>query len=142
MARLRLTPQRREFFELFSTASENAVEIARLLVELLQRFPDDGALIGQIKEREHRGDRLTQDVIDLLNRTFVTPFDRDDIYRLATALDDVCDHVDEAADNMAVYGVTAVPERAKEQAWQWTVAVEAGLEASASVGSSSSSGSS
>ena len=116
MARLRLTPQRREFFALLSTASDNAVDIARLLVELLERFPDDGALIGEIKEREHKGDRLTQDVIDLLNRTFVTPFDRDDIYRLATALDDVCDHVDEAADNIGVYGVTQVPERAREQA--------------------------
>ena len=116
MARLRLTPQRREFFHLFTTASENAVEISRLLVDLLDRFPDDGALTGRIKECEHRGDRLTQDVIDLLNRTFVTPFDRDDIYRLATAIDDVCDHVDEAADNIDAYEVVDVPDRALQQA--------------------------
>ena len=54
MARLRLTPQKREFFDLYSQASANTVEIARLLVELLDRFPDGGkALIGQIKELEH-----------------------------------------------------------------------------------------
>ena len=114
---LRLTPQKREFFHLYSRASANAVEISRLLVELLERFPaEDGELIGEIKEREHDGDRLTHEVVDLLNRTFVTPFDRDDMYRLAGAIDDVCDHVDEAAENLATYGVERVPAKAVEQA--------------------------
>jgi predicted phosphate transport protein (TIGR00153 family) len=113
----RLTPQKREFFQLYSQASANAVEISRLLVELLERFPaEDGELIGEIKEREHDGDRLTHEVVDLLNRTFVTPFDRDDMYRLAGAIDDVCDHVDEAAENLATYGVERVPAKAVEQA--------------------------
>src|SRR5436309_5435506 len=117
MARLRLIPQNREFFELYAQASANAVEIARLLVELLERFPEDGSrLIGQIKDREHEGDRLTHDVVDLLNRTFVTPFDRDDMYRLASALDDVCDHVDEAASNIASYGVQRVRPASVQQA--------------------------
>src|SRR5262249_1294987 len=81
LVKVRLTPQRREFFQIYGSASVNAVEIARLLVELLNRFPDDGAeLIPRVKEREHEGDRLTHEVIDLLNRTFVTPFDRDDMY--------------------------------------------------------------
>ncbi len=115
--RIRLTPERREFYELFAKASANAVDIGRLLVQLLDRFPEDGAeLIGRIKEHEHTGDRLTHDVVDLLNRTFVTPFDRDDIYRLSAALDDVCDHVDEAADNLGSYGVESVPAKAREQA--------------------------
>lgn len=115
--RIRLTPQKREFFELFTHASSNAVEISRLLVDLLGRFPDDGAeLITQIKEREHTGDRLTHEVVDLLNRTFVTPFDRDDIYRLAAAVDDVCDNIDEAADKLGSYGVEGVPQKAQEQA--------------------------
>jgi uncharacterized protein len=115
--RLRLTPQNREFFVLFSQASANAVEIARMLVELLDRFPDDGAgLISQIKEREREGDRLRHDLVLLLNRTFVTPFDRDDIYRLSSVLDDICDHVDEAADDLGLYGVERVPEKAREQA--------------------------
>jgi predicted phosphate transport protein (TIGR00153 family) len=117
MARLRLTPQKREFFELYTRASANTVEIARLLVELLDNFPQDGReLIARIKDREHEGDRLTHEVVDLLNRTFVTPFDRDDMYRLAGALDDICDHVDEAADNLGVYGVERVPEKARSQA--------------------------
>ncbi len=117
MALLRLTPQNRAFFELYTRASANAVEISRLLVELLEGFPSsDGELIRRIKEREHEGDRLTHEVVDLLNRTFVTPFERDDMYRLAGAIDDVCDHVDEAADNLGTYGVEGVPERAVEQA--------------------------
>jgi predicted phosphate transport protein (TIGR00153 family) len=117
MARLRLTPQKREFFELYARASANTVEIARLLVQLLESFPDDGdTLITQIKAREHDGDELTHEVVNLLNRTFVTPFDRDDMYRLASAIDDVCDHVDEAADNLGSWGVERVPQKARDQA--------------------------
>jgi uncharacterized protein len=114
---IRLTPQRREFFELYTQASANAVAIAASLVALLDRFPEgkDEAL-RDIKELEHEGDRLTHDVIYLLNRTFVTPFDRDDMYRLATAIDDVVDHIDEAADNLDMFKVQSIPERAKEQA--------------------------
>ncbi len=115
--KIRLTPQNREFYSLFGGASRNTVEISRLLVQLLDRFPEDGAtLIRQIKDREHEGDRITHEIVDLLNRTFVTPFDRDDIYRLASAVDDVCDHVDEAADNLALYGVKQVPDAARAQA--------------------------
>jgi predicted phosphate transport protein (TIGR00153 family) len=115
--RIRFIPQRREFFELFSRASSNAVDIGRLLVQLLDRFPTEGAeLIGQIKEHEHTGDDLTTEVVALLNRTFVTPFDRDDIFRLASAIDDVCDYVDETADNLGSYGISEVPRHAREQA--------------------------
>jgi uncharacterized protein len=114
--RVTLKPQNRAFFGLFSRASTNAVEIARLLVELLDRFPENAELIRRIKDREHEGDRLTHEVVDLLNRTFVTPFDRDDMYRLAAAIDDVCDHMDEAADNIALYGVRVIPPEAKAQA--------------------------
>jgi predicted phosphate transport protein (TIGR00153 family) len=115
--RLRLTPQNREFYRLYGRASANAVEIARTLADLLDRFQDEvGSVIAQVKEHEREGDRLTHDVIDLLNRTFVTPFDRDDMYRLATAIDDVCDHIDEAADDIGLYGVKQIPDEAKAQA--------------------------
>ena len=115
--RLRFKPQRSEFFVLFSQAAENAVEITSLLKELLGAFPEDGReLISQIKEREHEGDRLTTQLVGLLNRTFVTPFDRDDIFRLATSIDDICDLVDEAALNVELYDVRRIPERAREQA--------------------------
>jgi predicted phosphate transport protein (TIGR00153 family) len=115
--RLRLKPQNRRFFELFTAASANTVAITQLLVELLSAFPEEGReLIAKIKEREHDGDRLTSDLIGLVNRTFVTPFDRDDIFRLANALDDICDLVDEAATNVELYDVRRIPERAREQA--------------------------
>ena len=115
--KIRLTPQTKEFFRLFSGASTNCVTIAEELVALLAAFPTGaGERIARIKELEHVGDRFTHDVIDLLNRSFVTPFDRDDIYKLATALDDVCDHVDEAADKLGLYGVVSVPEVARQQA--------------------------
>jgi len=115
--KIRLTPQHKEFFRLYERAATNAVETARLLVELLDRFPDDGSeIVRRVKDREHEGDRLTHEIVDLLNRTFVTPFDRDDMYRLASALDDICDHVDEAADNVGLYGVKVIPDDAKQQA--------------------------
>ena len=117
MPRFRLVPQTREFFELYSRASANVIEIARLLSELLASFPEENPTItGQIRDREHDGDRLTHEIVDLLNRTFVTPFDRDDMYRLAGALDDVCDLIDEAADNIELYGVKVIPDQAKDQA--------------------------
>src|SRR6266540_6470661 len=116
MARISLVPQKREFFELFARASANAVEISRRLVQLLDEFPSDDNLMREIKELEHEGDRVTREVVDLLNRTFVTPFDRDDMYRLAGAIDDVCDYVDEASGNIVGYGVTRVREAARNQA--------------------------
>jgi uncharacterized protein len=115
MVKFNLIPQKREFFELYSRASKNSVAIAERLVQLLQSFPDgSGERIREIKE--HEGDRLTHDVVDLLNRTFVTPFDRDDMYRLSGALDDICDHIDEAAGNIVGYGVETVRPQALAQA--------------------------
>jgi uncharacterized protein len=116
VARISLVPQKREFFVLYSRAAQNAVEIARLLVQLLEEFPAGDALLRDIKELEHEGDRLTREVVALLNRTFVTPFDRDDMYELASALDDICDHIDEAAGNIAGYGVKEIRPSAKDQA--------------------------
>jgi uncharacterized protein len=114
--RLRLTPQKREFFGLYTSAAANCREIARLLLELVEGWPESRGLQQAIRDAEHEGDRLTHEVIMLLNSTFVTPFERDDMYRLATVLDDICDHVDEAADDIDAYEVTDVPPRAIEQA--------------------------
>src|SRR5712691_9678735 len=105
MSPLRLTPQKREFFDLFTQASANAREIARLLVELLEDWPASREKLHDIREAEHEGDRLTREVINLLNQTFVTPLDRDDMYRLATVIDDICDYIDEADDNIDAYEV-------------------------------------
>ena len=117
MVRISLVPQRREFYDLYNRAAENNVAVARLLVRLLEGFPNDrDTLARDIKDAEHEGDRLTHEVVDLLNRTFVTPFDRDDMYRLAAALDDICDHVDEAAGDILGYGVTEIRDSARQQA--------------------------
>jgi uncharacterized protein len=117
VARLSLIPQKREFFELYNRAAGNIGAIAELLVQLLDRFPDGADdLVREVKDAEHEGDRLTHDVVDLLNRTFVTPFDRDDMYRLAGALDDICDHIDEAAGRIVSYGVGEIRLQAREQA--------------------------
>jgi predicted phosphate transport protein (TIGR00153 family) len=116
LARITFVPQKREFFVLYNRAARNAVEIARLLIRLLDEFPGNDELLRDIKELEHEGDRLTRELVDLLNRTFVTPFDRDDMYELASALDDICDHIDEAAGNISGYGVRDIRPFAKEQA--------------------------
>ena len=117
MARLSLVPQKREFFDLYNHAAANAVEISQRLIDLLDEFPQGAEnRMRDIKELEHAGDRITHDLVDLINRTFVTPFDRDDMYRLAGVLDDICDNVDDSAEKVIGYGVTAVPALAQRQA--------------------------
>jgi predicted phosphate transport protein (TIGR00153 family) len=117
VARISLVPQKREFYELYNRAAANTVEISGKLVELLDAFPDGASdRMRDIKELEHAGDGLTHDLIDLINRTFVTPFDRDDMYRLAGVLDDICDHIDDSAEKLVGYGVEHVPEAARQQA--------------------------
>jgi predicted phosphate transport protein (TIGR00153 family) len=117
VARFTLVPQKREFYDLYNRAAANTVAISERLVALLDRFPD-GAESGMrdIKELEHEGDRITHDLIDLINRTFVTPFDRDDMYRLASVLDDVADNIDDSAEKIVGYGVREVREQARRQA--------------------------
>jgi uncharacterized protein len=117
VAPLNLIPQKREFFVLYNRAAANIIEIAERLIDLLERFPEGAEdLTREVKELEHEGDRLTHELVDLINRTFVTPFDRDDMYRLAGALDDICDHVDEAAGKIVSYGIEEIREPARGQA--------------------------
>ena len=113
---IQLIPQRREFFDLFTAASANARRFQLPSSTCSSEWPDGRDKLRDIRELEHEGDRLTHEVINLLNRTFVTPFDRDDMYRLASVIDDVCDHVDEAADNIDAYEVRDVPAKARQQA--------------------------
>src|SRR4051794_23047594 len=83
---------------------------------MLAEFPERIDLRGRINDLEHEGDDITHEIVRLLNSTFVTPLDREDIYALATRIDDICDHVDEAADDVVLYGVRRVPEEAVGQA--------------------------
>jgi predicted phosphate transport protein (TIGR00153 family) len=117
VARLNLVPQKREFYDLFNQAAANAVAISLKLIDLLDEFPATAeARMRDVKELEHEGDRLTHELVDLINRTFVTPFDRDDMYRLAGVLDDICDHVDDAAEKIIGYGAREIREPARRQA--------------------------
>ena len=116
MPKFRLTPQNREFYELLNRAAANLVSTSQLLLDLLEHYPDRRALVDEIKDREHEGDRVTHEIVQLINRSFVTPIDREDIYSLATAIDDVCDFMDQVADELNLYGVDEVPREAIEQA--------------------------
>jgi predicted phosphate transport protein (TIGR00153 family) len=117
VARISLVPQKREFYDLYNRAAANTVAISEKLVQLLDEFPTNADTgMRDIKELEHEGDRITHDLIDLINRTFVTPFDRDDMYRLASVLDDVADAIDDSAEKVVGYGVREVREQARQQA--------------------------
>jgi uncharacterized protein Yka (UPF0111/DUF47 family) len=83
-----------------------------LLERLLVNFPDSGELAGEIRDCEHEGDRITHDIIDRLNHTFVTPIDREDILALASALDDIVDYTEEVADYLGLYRIEAPMEQA------------------------------
>jgi predicted phosphate transport protein (TIGR00153 family) len=116
MAKLRLTPQNKGFYALFDRAATNLVSTSQLLLDLLEHYPDRRALVDEIKDREHEGDRVTHEIVQLVNKTFVTPIDSEDIFDLATALDDICDFMDQVADELNLYGVEEVPPEAIEQA--------------------------
>ena len=116
MARLRLIPQNRQFFVLFNEAAANLIAISEVLHEMLAGFPETRDLAAQVHDLEHRGDEITHEIVRLLSSTFVTPLDREDLYALAGTLDDVCDYIDEAADEIILYGVRAVPPEALGQA--------------------------
>ena len=114
--RLRIFPRDESFFDLFEAAADNMAESARLLDDLLQDFVDPELKAKRLVEHEHEGDRITHAILTRLNSTFITPFDREDIYALATQLDDVVDAVEEAADMLILHKVTEPIEPVREQA--------------------------
>ena len=115
--RLSIAPRDREFFDLFEEAGGNSVRAADLLDRMLRAFPDRGDdLARDILICEQDGDRITHDIIRRLNETFVTPIDREDIYELASALDDVVDYTEEVADYLILYKIEAPMEQAQRLA--------------------------
>jgi len=100
-------PRDRTFFDLFIEAGQNSVKAARLLDQMMGTWPDDSGLSAQIVEAEQEGDRITHDIVKRLNTTFVTPIDREDIYGLATRMDDIVDYTEEAADFLGLYQIEA-----------------------------------
>jgi predicted phosphate transport protein (TIGR00153 family) len=111
-----LAPRDREFFDLFEEAGGNILRAAGLLEELLKDFPERNDLARDILICEQDGDRITHDIIHRLNQTFVTPIDREDVYALASALDDVVDYTEEVADYLGLYKIEAPMEQAQELA--------------------------
>jgi predicted phosphate transport protein (TIGR00153 family) len=109
-------PKEREFFDLFEEAGRNIVRASDLLYQMLRGFPENAVLARDILICEQEGDRITHDIIQLLNHRFVTPIDREDIYELASALDDVVDYAEEAADYLGLYRIEAPMEEAQRLA--------------------------
>jgi len=107
VARLSLLPRDESFFDLFIEAGDNTVEASRMLDQMMATWPDSGDLPKQVIDAEHEGDRITHDIIQRLNSTFVTPIDREDIYALATQVDDIVDFAEEAADFLGLYKIEA-----------------------------------
>lgn len=106
-------PKATQFFDMFARAGANAVEAARLVE---QRFADPSVVKhSQVKALEHVGDNMTGEIITLLNTQYVTPFDREDIYGLASATDDVLDHMDYASELLDVYRLAETTDFARQQ---------------------------
>src|ERR671928_429835 len=118
MARLSaiFAPKEREFFDLFEEAGANIVRAAELLERMLEQWPDHVELGRDVVVCEQEGDRITHDIIQRLNSTFVTPIDREDIYALASALDDIVDFIEETADFLSLYRIEAPMDKATELA--------------------------
>jgi len=102
-----LIPKDRVFFDLFNQAGQNGLRAARLLQQMLETWPEEQGLAREILLAEQEGDRITHDIAQRLNSTFVTPLDREDIFGLATALDDVVDEIEETADFFGLYKIEA-----------------------------------
>jgi predicted phosphate transport protein (TIGR00153 family) len=111
-----LAPSAAEYFALFEEAGANVLHSAQLLDQLMSNYPDGGELAKELRDAEHTGDRITHDLIDRLNHAAPAPIDRDDVYRLAGALDDIVDYTEEVADFMGVYRVEAPMVQAQQMA--------------------------
>jgi predicted phosphate transport protein (TIGR00153 family) len=109
-------PREEKFFDLFQASARNMVEAARRLKEMVDSWEHVEGKASEITELEHQGDTITHDIIARVHRTFVTPFDREDIVQLAHVLDDVVDFIHAAADAMLLYKVERPGKRARELA--------------------------
>ncbi len=105
---LRLLPVEPKFFDLFEKQAATVLEAARALQEMSQNYDRVTERAEHIKALEHRGDTLTHELFDSLNRTFITPFDREDIHALASALDDVLDQIEGVASRFALFKIEKI----------------------------------
>ncbi|WP_210649362.1 DUF47 domain-containing protein [Nocardioides sp. SYSU D00065] len=113
--RLKFRPVDSSFYDLFSEAAGHLVVGSQLLSEMLSAGNSKAEIAQRMREAEHAADETTHSIIRRVNSTFVTPFDREDIYSLASALDDVMDMMDEAVDLVLLYEVTSLPAETTQQ---------------------------
>jgi predicted phosphate transport protein (TIGR00153 family) len=113
---LSFIPRERRFYELFEQQAAVIVRSAHLLELALADAANLPLRRQEIKALENQGDEITHEIVRTLNRTFVTPFDHEDIYALASGLDDILDFIEEVADTANLYGITTIPEPARELA--------------------------
>ncbi len=113
--RLKFRPVDSSFYDLFSEAAGHLVVGAQLLSEMLAEGSSRAEIAQRMREAEHAADETTHSIVRRVNSTFVTPFDREDIYNLASALDDVMDMMDEAVDLVLLYEVTSLPPETTQQ---------------------------
>jgi predicted phosphate transport protein (TIGR00153 family) len=106
---LRFRPTDTSFYDMFSESAKNLVAGAELLAEMLPNGADRPDIAAKMREAEHQGDETTHAIVRKVNTTFVTPFDREDIYRLAAGLDDVMDFMEEAVDLVLLYEIGDLP---------------------------------
>jgi len=114
--RLRLIPREERFFDLFIEDAANVLAGARQLEAMLRTYDEPESRAAEIRATEHRGDEISHHIGHRLEATFVTPFDREEIYALISGLDDVLDFIEETADTFVLYHVTAPTATAVEQA--------------------------
>lgn len=98
-------PKTEPFFDFLNEAADNATEGAKTFLELCRNWSPESDLIAKLREQESEGDRMTHEIMDRLNRTFITPIDREDIHELAKRIDDVIDVVQVAAERMRIYQI-------------------------------------
>jgi uncharacterized protein len=112
---LRFRPVDATFYDLFTQLAQRLVHGAALLNSVFTEGADRATLAERMREEEHLADEATHDIIRRVNRTFVTPFDREDIYSLASSLDDVMDYMEEAVDLVLLYDIRQLPAEVAEQ---------------------------
>jgi len=116
MPRFPFMPREQKFFDLFEESTKNIVQAAQGLKEMIDSWQFIDSRVAEITELEHQGDSIAHQIISLLHRTFVTPFDREDIALLAHTMDDIMDYIHATADAMFIYKISSPTQRAKELA--------------------------
>lgn len=109
-----LIPKEEKFFAMFREMAKNICEGATLLKELLDNFQNPSEVQQKIKDVEHKGDLQTHEIIKKLNKSYITPFEREDIYALASALDDILDIIDASSQHIIIYNIDKITPEAKE----------------------------